>query len=228
VIDELVDKLERECLDWSPTPSTDDYDNYLVDDIAHITKYYDNFAGSILNIEKLLETKVDSSVAPVFHRMLFVNAITALETYLSDAFINTVVNTPKLMRRFIEKTPEFRSEKVALSEVFNAVEKIEQKARSYLIDVVWHHVGRVKPMYRDTLGIEFPDDIGPIFKAILVRHDIVHRNGRTKSGEEIIVARDQITDVLRQIEICVQHIDRQVVSIKEDVATDQQKLEHES
>jgi len=225
VIDKLVDKLEGECLDWAPTPSRDDYDNYLVEDIARITEYYHNFAGAILDIEKLLETEVDSSVSTLFYRMLFVNAITALETYLSDALINTVVNTPKLMRRFIETTPEFRSEKVALSEVFKAVEKIEQKARSYLIDIVWHHLDRVKPMYRDTLGIEFPDDIGPLFKAILVRHDIVHRNGRTKAGEEIIVTRDQITDLLCQIKSFVQSIDQQVASVKEGVARDQQESE---
>lgn len=225
VIDELVEKLEGECYQWAPIPSPDDYDNYLVDYIARITEYCQNFAGAILDIEKLLETQVDPSVSTVFHRMLFVNAITALETYLSDAFINTVVNTPKLMRRFIETTPEFRSEKVALSEVFKAVERIEQKARSYLIDVVWHHLDRVKPMYRDTLGIEFPDDIGPLFKAILVRHDIVHRNGKTKSGEEIIVRRDQIAGLLRQIETFVQRIDQQVASVKEGMAADQQETE---
>lgn len=225
VIDELVEELEGECYQWAPTPGPDDYDNYLVEDIARITEYYHNFAGAILDIEKLLETEVDSSVSPVFHRMLFVNAITALETYLSDAFINSVVNTPKLMRRFIETTPEFRSEKVALSQVFDAVEKIEQKARSYLIDVVWHHLDRVKPMYRDTLGIDFHDDMGPLFKAVLVRHDIVHRNGKTKLGGEIIVTRDEIGSLLRQIEGFVQHIDQQVASVREDAAVDQQKSE---
>jgi hypothetical protein len=225
VIDEIVDKLEDEGYEWAPRSSAEDYDNYLVDDIGRITEYYHNFAGAILDIEKLLKTEVDSSVSTVFYRMLFVNAITALETYLSDALINTVVNVPKIMRRFIEASPEFRSEKIALSEVFSAVEKIEQKARSYLIDVVWHHLDRVKSMYRDTLGIAFPEEMGTLFKAILVRHDIVHRNGKTKSGEELIVTRAQITDLLRQIEEFVQYIDQQVASVKEGVAEDQQESE---
>jgi len=225
VIDEIVEKLEGECYQWVPTLNQDDYDNYLVDSIARITEYYHNFEGAILNIEKLLETQVNSSVLTAFHRMLFVNAITALETYLSDAFINTVVNTPKLMRRFIETTPEFRSEKVSLSEVFIAVEEIEQKARSYLIDVVWHHLDRVKSMYRDTLGIKFPDALGPLFKAILVRHDIVHRNGKTKSGEEIIVTRNQIAGLLCQIDTFVQCMDQQVASVKEGEAADQRETE---
>src|SRR5437879_4390517 len=102
LINELVDDLEGQSSQWAPTPSPEDYDEYLVQDIARITEYYHNFSGAILDIEKLLETKVDDSVFSVFRRMIYVNVITALETYLSDAFINTVANRAELMRRFIE------------------------------------------------------------------------------------------------------------------------------
>lgn len=77
------------------------------------------------------------------------------------------------MRRFIETTPEFQSEKVPVAQVFKAIEEIERKARSYLVDVVWHRLDRIKSMYKATLGIDFPVDAGAILRAILVRHDIV-------------------------------------------------------
>jgi hypothetical protein len=109
---------------------------------------------------------------------LFVNVITAVETYLSDLFISAVSKDKALLRRFIESTPEFKTEKVTLSEIFKTVEEIEKRARSYLLDVVWHHLNRVKPMFKDTLGLAFPKDMGDLFKAILIRHDLVHRNGR--------------------------------------------------
>lgn len=214
VSNELVDKLEDECREWAPTPSREDYDDYLVKDIARITEYYHNFSGAILDIEKLLETKVDDPVANCFWRLLYVNVITALETYLSDPFINTVVNKPELMRRFIETTPDFQAEKVALSEVFKAVEEIERKARSYPIDVVWHHLERAKPMYRATLGIEFPSDSGAIFRAVLTRHDIVHRNGKTKDGKEILITPKGVTDLIDAVERFVQHIDSQLAEVR--------------
>lgn len=210
VIEELAEELTQECWQWAPTPSREDYDDYLVDDIAQITEYYGNFSSGILDIEKLLETDVDGIVANCFYRLLFVNVITALETYLSDAFINTVVPNSELMRRFVEKTPEFQSEKVSLSDVFKAVEQIEQRAKSYLIDVVWHNLERVKPMYRDTLDIDFPKDIGPIFRAIIKRHDIVHRNGKTKSGTEIIVSKQDVSDLIAAVEAFAQQIDAQL------------------
>lgn len=146
--------------------------------------------------------------------MLYVNVITVLETYLSNAFINTVVNNPELMHRFIETTPEFQAEKVPLSEVFKAVEEVKQKARSHLIDAVWHHLDRIKPMYRATLGIEFPSDSGEIFRAILTRHDIVHRNGKMKDGKEILIGPADVTKLIGAVEKFVQHIDTQMAKVK--------------
>ena len=209
VIEELVNILEREGWEWAPTPSASDYDDYLIDDIAQISEYYHNFSGAILDIEKLLEGKVDSTVATCLHRLLYVNVITALETYLSDAFISTVATNPLLMRKFIESTPDFQDVKIPLSDVFKAREEIEQRARSYLIDVVWHNLGRVKPMYRDTLGIDFLDDKGAIFRAVFKRHDIVHRNGKTKDGNEIIVVEKDVRELIQATELFVQKIDSQ-------------------
>jgi hypothetical protein len=221
VIDELVEDLEGECTDWAPRPSPDDYDNALIEDLARITEFYQNFSGAILDIERLLKTEVEDSVAPTFHRLLFVNVITAMETYLSDAFINTVVNLPQLMRRFIETTPEFQAERIPLADVFKAMEQVEQRAKSYLADVVWHHLHRVKPMYRDTLGIEFPSEMKPLFRAVLLRHDIVHRNGKTKEGKEIIVTPADVSDLVRQVEAFIQELDKQVASAKESLSEDQ-------
>lgn len=210
VIEELAEELTRECWQWAPTPSREDYDDYLLDDIALITEYHGNFSSAILDIEKLLDTEVDGIVANCFYRLLHVNVITALETYLSDAFINTVAPNPELMRRFIKSTPEFQNEKVALSEVFEAVEQIEQRAKSHLVDVVWHNLERVKPMYRDTLDIEFPKDLGAIFRAIMKRHDIVHRNGKTKTGAEIVISKQDVVDLISAVEKFTQEIDSQL------------------
>ena len=70
LIDKLASEFEQECWQWAPTPSREDYDNYLVKDIARITAYYHNFAGAILSVKKLLQTEVDDSVALCFYRML--------------------------------------------------------------------------------------------------------------------------------------------------------------
>lgn len=211
VIDELVDKLEQECFEWAPTPSSDDYDNYLLDDIAEITDYYSNFLSAIQYIEMLLQIEVENNISNCLMRLLYVNVITALETYLSDAFINTVMNNQELMRRFIEANPDFQQEKISVSDIYKVVEVIEKKARTYLIELIWHRLDRIKPMYETTLNIKFPNDLGEVFRAILIRHDIVHRNGKTKDGEEVVITREKVKSLIEKVKQLVQHIDNQII-----------------
>ena len=210
LIEELSDELNGICWVWAPTEKPGDYDEYLVDDIAQITEFYNNFSSAILDIENLLEATIDPPYLCCFSRLLFVNVITALETYLSDAFINSVVPSEDLMRRFIESTPEFKSEKIPLAEVYKAVDEINKRAKSYLADVVWHNLGRVKPMYRDVLGIDFEPDLGDLNRAIMKRHDIVHRNGKTISGEEIWITKQDVTTLIEKVESFVRDIDRKL------------------
>lgn len=211
VIDELANKLEEECLEWAPTPSADDYDNYLLDDISEITDYFSNFMSAIRDIEMLLEVKIENNISNCLMRLLYVNVITALETYLSDAFINIVLNNPELMRRFIETNPDFQEEKISVADIYKTVEIIEKKARSYLIELTWHRLDRVKPMYEKTLNIKFPHDLGEIFRAILMRHDIVHRNGKTKDGKELAITQEKVKSLIEIVKQLVQQIDTQLI-----------------
>lgn len=219
VINELSEELNAICWQWAPTESPGDYDEFLADDIAQITEYYHNFSGAILDIGKMLEVEIDSSVEGLFFRLLYVNVITAMETYLSDAFMNSVVPDKELMRRFVETTPEFKTEKISLSDVYKAAEEIEQRAKSYLVDVVWHNLGRVKPMYKAVLGVEFNNEIGDLVKAVLKRHDIVHRNGKTKSGEDIVLTKSDVTELVAKVECFVQDVDLKVREIRSNEET---------
>lgn len=210
VIEALSTKLNDICWQWAPTEKPGDYDEYLADDIVQITEFGQVFSGALLDIEKMLEAQIDSSVEGAFFRLLYVNVITAMETYLSDAFMNSVVPHKELLRRLVETTPEFKTEKISLSEVYQASEGIEQRAKSYLVDVVWHNLGRIKPMYKGVLGVEFNGEMGDLVKAILKRHDIVHRNGKTKSGEEIMLTKDSVTELLSKVQRFIHDIDAKI------------------
>lgn len=214
VIEELSSELNAICCEWAPIAKPGDYDEYLVNDIAEITEYYRNFSDSILDIKKLLEADIDRSVNHCFYRLLYANVITTMETYLSDAFINSVVPDAELMRSFIESTPEFKAEKIPLANVYKAAEEIEQRAKKYLADVVWHNLGRIKLMYRSVLGIEFDTELGQITKEILNRHDIVHRNGKTKSGEEILITKEGVKVLISMVEAFIKEVDEKLSKMK--------------
>ena len=206
VIEELAQELSDISPDWTGQPKSSDVDDYLFDSIASFTTHLETFKSRIDDTRTLLSTKVEEPCQQCFRRLLYVNVITALETYLSDFFISSISADPSLLRKFVETNPDFRTEKISLSEVFKASEEIGQRVKTYLMDVVWHHLARIKPMFNAALGIEFPD-IGALFRAVLVRHDLVHRNGRTKDGKDHVLAEKDIRDLIANSESFVMEIE---------------------
>lgn len=209
VIEELAGELSDISWEWTRHPEYDDIDDYFFESLAQTTEHHKSFNEAIVNVEHLLTPDTIDPKKKYLLRLLYVNVITILETYLSDLFISVVGNDKSLLRRFVETTPEFKSEKISVSEVFKAVEEIEKKARSYLTDVVWHHLNRVKPMFKDTLDIDFPTDMRTLFKSVLVRHDLVHRNGKKKDGGEHDISVEIITELIKEAKEFVSHIDKQ-------------------
>jgi hypothetical protein len=166
VIEDLASQLSDLSPEWSGIPDDSDLDESLFDSIAESSAQLQGFESSISNVERLLELTLDAPDEQLLLRLLYVNVITSLETYLSDVFISALGADPALLRKFVETNPDFQSEKLSWSEVFSAAERIEKKAKAYLVDVVWHHLHKVKPMFRATLGIDFPANSTALFKAI--------------------------------------------------------------
>jgi len=202
VIEELTDELENECAYWSGNSNkfTPDIDDYVFRSSAESFRQEEAFWQSARNVERLLKLKVESEDQQCFFRLLYGNVITALETYLADKFISSVNADDKLLRKFVESSPEFKKRRLRLSEVFNAREGIEDEVKKHLSDVVWHRLAVVKSMFQDTLGVAFPPDLQYLHEAVIVRHDCVHRNGKKKKDEsEHVLTGNDITTLLAKV-----------------------------
>lgn len=198
VIDELADKLSGECPEWAPTEQPGDYDEGLFEAISSNVAARQSLDSALAIIRSLMAVPVPTELATAYNRLLFANAIAALETYLSDTFINRVLGNRDLLQKYIDSDPKFKDRKVAYKDVLREAQRVEQEARAELLDLVWHNVGKVKPMYAQVLEVDL-GDVGAIASAIQTRHDIVHRNGRTKDGASIEVTPEQIAELLDEI-----------------------------
>jgi RiboL-PSP-HEPN len=135
--------------------------------------------------------------------------ITCLETYLSSAYINTVLSKPKYTKKFYETFLDFQKEKITLSQLFDLKDKVEEIAKKAMYKVIYHNLEKVKPMFKDTFNIDFPN-FSEIAKAIEIRHDIVHRNGRTKENVTIEISKDDISKLIVEVKEFVKKIDEQI------------------
>ena len=85
-----------------------------------------------------------------------------------------------------------------MSDIFKASEETEQKVMTHLSELAWHRLDKVSPMFRDTLGVEFPTDLQELYGAIVIRHDLVHRNGKTKESEDHALSQKVIEDFIHR------------------------------
>lgn len=198
-IAEAVGELEQDCFEWAPVPTEDDYDDSLYTVITANTEPFETLAQALAIIEGLIEQDLDAVLSTALLRLLYANCITALETYLSDSFINRVLNDDALMQKFLDSNPDLAKQTVRLNDVLRVASQLRAQVKRYLLDVVWHNLAKVQAMYRDTLRIEFAEALPAVARALPRRHDIVHRNGRDKDGNDIRVSRADVRELVEAI-----------------------------
>ena len=178
--------------------------------ISSNTEFLMTFNQDLDNIISLLKIKPsDKNLKKLFHRQLYSSVIGIMETYLSDAFINTVFQSKDNLKRFFKTFKEFKKENIAVSNFFEFEEKAEFFAKKAMLDVIYHNLPKVSGMYKDTFGVEFPKS-EELYKAVSKRHDFVHRNGKDKDGNEVIVDSSMIEKLVDDIRIFVTAIDDQI------------------
>jgi hypothetical protein len=209
-IEELGNHLQRIASEWTGNPDEAEVDDYLFDAIGSSEVYRASLKVAISTVEQSLAVRLEEPLRQNFLRMLYGNVIAALEAYLSDFFISAIKQNKLLFRRLVESVKEFREQKIPLSNIFKAHEGIEGMVKEFLLGLSWHNIPRVRPLYKDVLGVEFDESVtGELISAVAIRHDIVHRNGKTKDGAEVHVRENEILKLLEVIKKLVKSIEDQ-------------------
>ena len=209
VIQELADELSDFALEWAPRGDSE-LDDYLYEIIAEGTEHYLAFFDSISNIRHLSQVNVETPQEQHYHRLLYLSAIIAFETYLSDNFITMVCSDPVLVRKFVEVDRHFSKGDVPVREVFKFTDAITERVKTHLLKIVWHRIADSQRMFLDTLGVTFPQNLEKLNDAIRVRHDIVHRSGKAKDGKEHRITLEDIEKVTITVEEVVWWMETQM------------------
>lgn len=183
-------------------------DNQL-DAILSNTEFYQTFSEEIKSLRVLNNIVIpDDKALKSLKRQIYIGAITCLETYLSDAFINTVLSNREYLKSFFSTFKDFKEQKMSLSDLFININQAEEIAKEAMSSkVLYHKLDKVNEMYKATLNIPFPK-FGEIMRYINTRHDLVHRNGKTTDGNKIIIDCKIINQVISDIENFVEKIDK--------------------
>jgi hypothetical protein len=198
----------------------EDLDEYYEEQIEAIlsSAYYDFYF--IQEIEKLKELNdIDlekEELQETLRRQIFSGAITCLEDYLSTTLIQQVLNNEEYFKKFVKTFQDIKNRKFDLSEIYDKLGSIRDIVKKELVDVIYHDLPKVKGMYHDTFGIDFPN-IGDLISAIKTRHDMVHRNGKNKEGQKIEITKALVVDVIEKVELFVKDIDEKITKAQHAV-----------
>jgi hypothetical protein len=196
---------------WQADETEEQYtDKEQLEAILSNTDFHGTFLDEIASLRVLNKLRVpDPKAKKTLSRNLYVGVIACLETYLSDAFINTVLSNEKYLRSFFTSFKDFREQKLPLNELFDFASKREEIAKKTMLEVIYHNLPKVSKMYEATLNIEFP----PFFeiqKAVSIRHDLVHRNGKNKDGIESSINSIMVDDIISKVESFINEIDQKL------------------
>lgn len=208
VIEKLASELEDECYEWSGVSRPEDYDDYLFDIVGTIDNPHKDLLESIENLNSMISMDFDAKHQQTLLKMVFTSAITSLEAYLSEYFIGRIEKDSYCLRKFVETNTDFKKEKFSLSEVFARRESIEKYAKEYLVDLLWHNLPKIRPIYKKALNIEFPESIENLVKATHLRHDLVHRGGKSKEGKVISLHKNDVTELITDVLALAEHIEK--------------------
>ena len=186
---------------WLQPWELDEEENYYDEQYEAILQnhqFYNSFESEIQNLKKLNEIKISNpSLQQILHRQIYIGVIGTLETFLSETFINLTANNEDYFKNFVKSHPEFRQRKFELREIFEQNKKLKDTAKKVMLDTIYHDLPKVREMYRSTFKIDFPE-IKEVFKYVHTRHDLVHRNGKTKENEIVPLNKKIVDEVIQK------------------------------
>ncbi|MFW0992339.1 HEPN/Toprim-associated domain-containing protein [Vibrio parahaemolyticus] len=171
------------------------------------TIFYQHFKQSIDELSTLNNTSDQETL----QRMIFASVITAMEAYLSDTMKKQVLNRHAIKRRFVECHNSFEA-KIKQNGIFTLLDTLDQKLNEEIDKISFHNVDTVTGLYNNVLLCEFPKDkMSQLSKAVDIRHDIVHRNGKKTDGTLVVVSQQDVMNLVELIQYLIKDIDSQII-----------------
>ncbi|WP_443217463.1 zinc-ribbon domain-containing protein [Rhodopirellula sp. P2] len=194
--------------------------NHLLDQslgraVSENVAFYETFEVSLGNLSRLALMDIsDPVLQQVLFRQVYAGVVASMETYLSDAFINTVVPSTELRHRLMRSTPEFTDKRYGLDEIIEWVANSESRVKKHLLSQIYHNLFKVEKMFSSVLQVEFPakEKVAQLTQIVNQRHNIVHRNGRSKDGSTRVLTLGEVNDTIRLVRDFIVGIDSQIAA----------------
>lgn len=153
------------------------------------------------------------SSAPEINKLVLSGLISAMEAYLANTLMTLVAEEIDATENLLLKEEKLSSQKITLFEAWNESLTVEKRVQDYLRDQIYHRLGKVEKLYEIAFNIQVFQSLEVrerLHRAVSLRHDIVHRNGRNHQGEEQDFSSFAVLAMMRDIHDFVMHVNDQL------------------
>jgi hypothetical protein len=195
---------------FSPSPD----DEWLNTDVPidpykiFVDSYY--HLGDILAEYGLGGRGILTHSSHIINRMVFVQQISALESYLGDNLTKRVLESDDALQKLLNKDKDLKDVRLPLTGISKDPNIVARTVQKHLQKILYHNLAKVEVLYKITFDINiWPDQETKekIFNSIVYRHDCVHRNGRNKDGEKLeVFTTEYVSDILETTLLFAKHI----------------------
>ncbi len=200
---------------WAQFSEYDEYDYkdlWIVEDIPSDPERM--IMSTLADIRRLLGDRKDAPHSATLMRMAFAQQVSVMEAYLSDTLITEVNKSESALAGLIKDDRELKDRKITLLDSLTKPDIVKGIVAQYLREQLYHNLSRVESLYDLALHITlFPstDVRSRLNKAMPVRHDCVHRNGKDKQGNaRTDVTYEYVMSIERDILALVEHVEEEL------------------
>ncbi|MFP4402332.1 MAG: hypothetical protein ACLFPL_03795 [Candidatus Nanoarchaeia archaeon] len=186
----------------------DEIPSYISTDQGSVARNSLNELKIMLKLQNLFE---DTTQLKIYHRMIFGNCITILESYLSDIIIHNIMNNEIFFKNFLT-FDNFAKDKISMEEIGNSSKPFEvylkNKVYKKLSNISFHNVNYTQKLFKHVLNVEI--NLARFSSDIIKRNHIFHRNGKEKDGNEMNISADDIYFLINRIEEAINLIEKKI------------------
>jgi hypothetical protein len=175
----------------------DEYDYYIFLTLKDADLIFTN---DLSELRAMLAKNSSMSTNHTYLKMVLAHAVTILEVYLEDIVKSLIISNDLYLQNTIKNVKPFCDTSFKLSEISIEKDGIKKFVIGKLSDNLYHDIPKVLKILNGIIGKKIDLSIKNVCRVTVIRHDIVHRNGKGKDGNHIEITHAFVLDALASIE----------------------------
>jgi hypothetical protein len=192
---ELEDEFYQSLFSATNEPDSDWYSN------QNSTLLFQKLKDDLDQLRAMLAPRViDLGFQKPLYKMICAHTVTLLESFLADRIKSLIVSDPYYLEQALINIENLKKKDISPYDVWKHPQGVQGIVLERLSTILYHNIPQVIKIVEAITGDRPQFDLSGAIRVVNLRHDIVHRNGKTMDGQELSINFELAEDAINQVE----------------------------